>query len=977
MNGKDQSRSPSPTHNQLPLESELAINSSAPKPEPDHGRFPAQRRRRGGGKALTKKLADSVLDSTETLTAAQAHEDKNEVVENSTSVSIDNQEVASGTMQKAMEPNHGNLDPRLQSYQSPYQAPLQARPEVVYDSGMGPTNPAPPADAVVSSPTNTNGGARKGTPSSAPVANMTSSFPINVALNRAESNVARDPPSGGTMWPEAHKWQLATAARTAVTSIPANAGKRLSADEVHHILGRNPSYTELCETLEAKGFIIERVPFARTLLAAVPDLVSGRSQAKNETPPQQQPTSQQPPISQQLQIPQHPPISQPSSAPSSFPKSTRPPTSGILVPHKVQNAASVELQPAAPSVHENYNVRWADQRNVTGTPSYPVTSLHNIQAPPQLPPQQPSQPPMSAPAPRPPTKEEMARKRSFNDIVDLTLSLSDEDDFQHQPKIHRTESWQVDDSTLMTAGRVSTSTPPQSASPAPSMATKSAQMPISSMPRTKELLKIAATERKSGRSSPADARGNIDLSKYKYAPLSEPPLSKPSKREHLRSADVVRSMDRRDALRRSSYNPKTICRDILVSSGKHPTMAPLNSHLEVLRKNFKIVDNTSDLSTFNWDLIDPGGHSGPSISAPKSIDNVEMNEADDEEAQPRLSPPAISRRHVTMATTVDGQGAATAVVAGTKPVKGVFSTRGWKKSQGRVSGTQLMPIDVDASANHLQGKGPKDQDLSRQGAGAGASKNYAHMRSGEADQGFLTGRAPSLRRGPAPDSGKKSFLTPTANTVRMQGPLGAGSESDQKRRGRSPGSKDKNIRKSAAILRSTGVSIRTRPGSSATDTTPARPSGLRQTMTPADGIAVVIESPRKTNDDERKRKSESKDPRKRRKISPVTRHPSAPNHKIYRCQWKRCPSKLHNLETLRKHVTLHRKGSSTGAFPCLWAGCGAGKVSKDEEGECELQPLEFETEAGWNRHMEGRHLDRYAWELGDGPSTHPSGNPEP
>lgn len=965
MNGKDQSRGPSPTHNQLPLESELAINGSASKPEPDRGRFPAQRRRRGSGKALPNEMADSVLDSAETPTAVQAHRDKKEVVKKSTSVSIDDHEVASGTMQEAMESYHGNLDPRLQTYQSPYQASLQARPEVVHVSGIGPMNPAPSANTNVSSPINTNGEIRKGTSSPAPVANMKSSVPTNGAPNCAESNVTRDPSSGGTVWPEAHKWLLATAASTALTSSPANAGKRLSADEVHQILGRNPSYTELCETLEARGFVIERGPFARTLLAAVPDLGSGRSQAKNETPPQQQPTSQKSPISQQLQTPHHPPISQPPSTPSSFPKSTRPPTFGILVPPEVRNATPAEVQPAAPSVYKNHNITGPDQRNVTGTPNYPVTSLHNIQASPQLPLQQPSQSPMSAPAPRPPTKEEKARKRSFSDIVDLTLSLSDEDDSQRPPKSRRTESWQADDSTLMTANPASTSTPPQSTFPALSVATKSGQIPISSVPRTSELLKTAANKGKSDQSSPADARGNINLSKYKYASLTEPLLSKPSKREHLRSADVVRLMNRRDALRRSSYNPKTICRDILVSSGKHPTMAPLNSHLEILRKSFDNVDNTSDLSTFNWDLVDPGGHAGPFISTAKSINDVEMNEADDE-AQPRLSPPASRRRHVAMATTVDGQAPTTAVVAGTKPAEGIFSTRGRRKSRGRVSGTQSMPIEVDASADHLQGKEPEDQHLSRQGAGVG--------RSGDADQGFLTGGPPNLRRGPAPKSGKKSFLTPTANTVRMQGP---GSESDQKPRGRPPGSKHGDIQKSPATPGSTDVSIRARPGSSATDTTPARHSGLRQTMTPADGIAVVIESPMKANDEERKRKSESKDPRKRRKISPVSRHPSIPNHKIYRCQWKRCPSKLHNLETLRKHVRLHRKESPTGAFPCLWAGCGASKVSKSEDGESELQPLEFDTEAGWDQHMEDKHLDCYAWELGDGPSTHPSGNPEP
>lgn len=84
------------------------------------------------------------------------------------------------------------------------------------------------------------------------------------------------------------------------------------------------------------------------------------------------------------------------------------------------------------------------------------------------------------------------------------------------------------------------------------------------------------------------------------------PVHKPSGRDILLFEDVVRPMHKRkDALRRSTYDPETIARDILIATGSHPHMAPLNSHLDILRGRFKAVDLDSDLSTFWWNLVDP------------------------------------------------------------------------------------------------------------------------------------------------------------------------------------------------------------------------------------------------------------------------------------------------------------------------------------------------------------------------------------
>ena len=75
------------------------------------------------------------------------------------------------------------------------------------------------------------------------------------------------------------------------------------------------------------------------------------------------------------------------------------------------------------------------------------------------------------------------------------------------------------------------------------------------------------------------------------------PVYKPPGRAALLSTDIVRPIQRRrDALRRSNYNPETIARDILLATGRHPSMDPLNAHLDMLQKRFRVVNLESNMS---------------------------------------------------------------------------------------------------------------------------------------------------------------------------------------------------------------------------------------------------------------------------------------------------------------------------------------------------------------------------------------------
>ncbi|EFW13685.1 hypothetical protein D8B26_002570 [Coccidioides posadasii str. Silveira] len=172
----------------------------------------------------------------------------------------------------------------------------------------------------------------------------------------------------------------------------------------------------------------------------------------------------------------------------------------------------------------------------------------------------PAPPPASAP---PGSKEALAKKRNFSEIVDLTRSLSDDEDMVDVADVADAES--------------------------------ASKIPRLDECRTTEPL-VPATE-----PTPAPS-STVDLSRFKLAETTDV-----EKRDALRRRkDIVKPFNKAEALRKTYYNPKTIARDVLIAAGRHPTERPLNYHLLKLRVSFQAVDYNSDLRTFRWDLVDPG-----------------------------------------------------------------------------------------------------------------------------------------------------------------------------------------------------------------------------------------------------------------------------------------------------------------------------------------------------------------------------------
>ena len=684
---------------------------------------------------------------------------------------------------------------------------------------------------------------------------------------------AKLPPPGTTYWPESKKHGLAIAARNALMYPAINHGKNIAADEIHALLDRNPSYAQMCEYLEAKGFVIERGPFARTLLAAVPEM---GAQKNASTLAQSSPTPA-PPASGIAPPPQ------PPAAQSHPPPYFAPPFNPALQFSSFQ-ASSGQPQNGSPASYAGFQPN--DVKPEDG----------------------PAQPP------KPLSKEEKAKKRTFADIVDLS-QLSDEDDFvRHRPK-PRTEK------------------------------------PPSAMPNGRPNVTGTTNDALNARWRPPGA----PMTQLQSPPSVPPPApSKPmprqiprhmphlNSREHLLYDLVVEPMNkRRDALRRSSYDPKTIARDILLASGKHPSMPPLNEHLEALRDKFMSVDSNSDLSTFRWDLVDPGGDPAPKASA-RPVENNEPSLflSDHEPTSPSSPALEAKSRSAVVAVSVEGRSDSPAQPTSQGSLKGKYGRRGRPpKKRFNVSGLGIGEAHPSAAVGVSPATPGGDQTT--KGPPKEGSLPYTSPypeSTTDANTSFEPAVTLSSPRPVA--SPEVSGMTPSTSLP--------------KRKGRPPGAKNRAPRSDKGIPKKVSQEFiptsprnitpsQIRPESSK----PLRPSALRNTLTPSkSGIAVVIPSPTRSLEST----SPALRPQTLGKDDSFTG--ADPSFSVYKCNWDNCPAELHNMKILRKHVRKQHRDrvSQVGPWQCKWGGCKS--------------PFERYTDPEkWERHMEQRHLRPYEQDL--------------
>ena len=438
---------------------------------------------------------------------------------------------------------------------------------------------------------------------------------------------------------------------------------------------------------------------------------------------------------------------------------------------------------------------------------------------------------------------------------------------------------------------------------------------------------------------------------------------------------MVQSIDFAKVARRNSYNPLTIARDVLISKGAHPSERPLNEHLIGLRLTFKSVTDKADLSTFRWDLVDPGEEdilenvldsiekdpgledSGPAIGASPPASQAKPAFREFQSILTRgggsVRGRAVSQRSIrdrnSLVSSSHGN-PRPALENGTHPLQNSF----------RVAPKPNMDTDVTETQDEMEMSGAETAMPSMLAASANLLSPAKNPRvSALAHHGPMK----------TPDRGLTGGGTPTGS-----------SGSGGKRRGRPPGSMNKKTRemREAALAAGTLVQPEKKrgrpPGSGRGRGRPAkpRPDAINKTV-PADGIGVMLQQ--KSPADVPFSYSEARPPPVKERRNWKKDHIYHDNehddsYVSYDCKWADCHNQgLHNLETLRKHVEkIHiprAQTSESGSLRCSWGDCQAG----------DNQAGFPDTEALLD-HIEKRHFQGLARQFGDGPFAQPSGTDE-
>ncbi|KMQ43880.1 hypothetical protein HL42_5430 [Trichophyton rubrum] len=409
-----------------------------------------------------------------------------------------------------------------------------------------------------------------------------------------------------SFWPEQKRRLLAESACEYISTFPGN--DSITPDFMSSLIEQNPSYVQLCNMLEGHGYTINKVHFAKHLLKTFPDLGESSNKATKAT---SEPAVQ---------------TSQPSLPDSSFVSSTPADPIQIAIPQRSPEVTGLQIGSVPSKSVSALPLSREEQRQKS------LNLLHISKRRRKSAPQRRSSISASpAPQPRelfPNSKEAMARKRTFAEIVDLSQTISDEneseagDEVPDQPNLVEIA---VEDtrntSPDVTMEDAINITPVQRNSPeilpqCPSEDRKVVPIVQKQPVRSRELSPA-------GQPMPEKP---TSMAKPKHVDATPQPTGK----EDLRRYNgIVKPMNKAKALKRSYYDPRTIARDILIAAGRHPTERSLNYHLLKLKENFQFVDYTSDLETFRWDLVDPGGPPPPKIAPEPLLSQPKFDSRDD------------------------------------------------------------------------------------------------------------------------------------------------------------------------------------------------------------------------------------------------------------------------------------------------------------------------------------------------------------
>ncbi|KAH9820910.1 zinc finger protein [Teratosphaeria destructans] len=411
------------------------------------------------------------------------------------------------------------------------------------------------------------------------------------------------PTAAHSLWSPHQKGTIADAAIRWLTSLPENSGKRVTRDEVSKMLEGNPSYVGLCEGFERSGFRFDRTLLARELLKRVPDGMKGSAKAavvstaaqpsaadlpKKKGRKSKDPTSSSNGGTVNYEMPSFTPLADAAREVNRM---------GDVIP-PMHLGGPVQSPPGSTPFVAPQALLQA-QPQALPLPGAPIASGSRAASqsqPPEVKPEVVEEPPKP-----PANKEEAARKRTFGDLVDLTAQ--DDSDDEGPPKKVMASSTGLNGShTAQQSG------PPHLSNP---MVSRDFYRPGQQPPPTLGQASASAPVEPSANMRPGPS-SSVASNVPPPPPKPKGPSQEQLQQERVRGKMLVEPIMRDRVVRKSRYDPRTIARDVLLATGRHPDMRGLNGHLLPMSKllaerggSYEGAANKSDLSTIRWDIIDP------------------------------------------------------------------------------------------------------------------------------------------------------------------------------------------------------------------------------------------------------------------------------------------------------------------------------------------------------------------------------------
>ncbi|KAI9679553.1 MAG: hypothetical protein M1817_005575 [Caeruleum heppii] len=436
-----------------------------------------------------------------------------------------------------------------------------------------------------------------------------------------------------------------------------------------------------------------------------------------------------------------------------------------------------------------------------------------------------------------------------------------------------------------------------------------------------------------------------------------------SKTAQLRQMDIIKSLPSKSAKKRPTKVLRTVAEDVLIASGRHPQKRGLNDHLQPLKK-FIAVSNSSDLGSFRWASVDPNAKPArtrrQSATAPTKPD-----------CNPNFKyPPRPPTQPIT--------GGYSDMIAFMHRVSAVQTTP--KPSINGSSSALKTPDRILPSQDEESLRTSTSAVRALETSGTKASLTTSLKEDGQAR--FEGQRHASSLERPLPTDQRSPPKKSFSHEVKASTP----------RRRNSPSVPPVRKLASPVVVVQGSRSAQTKPiartsRSSSPDMPPIsihsgspQADGARSGLGRSSSFAIVIASP--SSSQQRDRRLPPRQVMDNRGSANLLAGIFLAQHKApkprwwagktYHCEWKDCQAKLHNMDTLRRHIKKqHQSRPEHEMHVCRWAGCGeppTPKTKVDQQAtEEQHHARTFGTADALKDHIEQSHLDAYLWKHGEGP----------